>query len=465
MKKLFLIATFAFLTLSTYAQGIVDAAFQWEGSTICFIKGNNVVLYDLSSRKVVKQETLQQAFPGLQLKRVNAALAFNSTYVCLFDGKNFANFDKQNRVADGGSNFITNNSWKGLSFGQYTTAVSFPSKYYFFDNQRYIRYDKINKSADQNYPKAVNGQTWPGLPKYDVQAAFSIGDIAYFFSNTGYVKFDIPSDRSLFTTEHSLNDFPGLKNALNGNVSTSTAPPSNVSTGISFFHGTWDQALAESKKTGKPIFLDAYASWCGPCKYMAKTAFKDGDVGKVYNKKFINVKMDMEKGIGPELARKYGLTAYPTLYFLNGSGDVLKKVVGGQSASNLITLANGINNNGTAAASNGIEFFHGSWDEALAESRKTGKPIFLDAYATWCGPCKYMAKTAFKDPSVGALYNQKFINVKMDMEKGRGPELARKYGLTAYPTLYFINGSGNVISKKVGGQSANGLVSWGKTIN
>ncbi len=44
-----------------------------------------------------------------------------------------------------------------------------------------------------------------------------------------------------------------------------------------------------------------------------------------------------------------------------------------------------------------IEFFHGTWQEGLQEAKKTGKPIFVDAYAKWCGPCKRMAKTTFMD--------------------------------------------------------------------
>ena len=47
--------------------------------------------------------------------------------------------------------------------------------------------------------------------------------------------------------------------------------------------------------------------------------------------------------------------------------------------------------------------------------------IFLDAYASWCGPCKMLQKNVFTKKAVGDFYNSKFINVKMDMEKGEGP--------------------------------------------
>ena len=63
--------------------------------------------------------------------------------------------------------------------------------------------------------------------------------------------------------------------------------------GIEFFHGTWKEALDESSKQGKAIFVDAYAKWCGPCKRMAATTFKDNEVGEYFNKNFINVKMNL----------------------------------------------------------------------------------------------------------------------------------------------------------------------------
>jgi thiol-disulfide isomerase/thioredoxin len=110
----------------------------------------------------------------------------------------------------------------------------------------------------------------------------------------------------------------------------------------------------------------------------------------------------------------------------------------------------------------GIEFFHGSFKEALDESKKTGKPIFMDAYAKWCGPCKRMAATTFKDESVGEYFNQNFINLKIDWEESEGVSLRSKYAVSAFPTLFFIGSDGEVIQKVVGGQDVNGLLRQGE---
>ncbi len=116
------------------------------------------------------------------------------------------------------------------------------------------------------------------------------------------------------------------------------APMFLFSQGIAFFEGDWAEIKAESKKTGKPIFMDAYATWCGPCKMMSSRVFPDDAVGKYYNTNFINVKIDMEKGEGIELAKAYSVKAYPTLLFLDAEGEILHTAVGYKDAQALIDL-------------------------------------------------------------------------------------------------------------------------------
>lgn len=110
--------------------------------------------------------------------------------------------------------------------------------------------------------------------------------------------------------------------------------------GIKFEQITYKEALAKAKKENKFIFIDCYTSWCGPCKRMAATSFKDAKVGEVYNSQFINLKMEMEKDAeGPELARLYKVKAYPTLLIVNGDGKVVKEVLGMQTVDGLLSFA------------------------------------------------------------------------------------------------------------------------------
>jgi len=117
----------------------------------------------------------------------------------------------------------------------------------------------------------------------------------------------------------------------------------------------------------------------------------------------------------------------------------------------------------TISHATGIDFLPGkTWKEILAQAKKENKLVFLDAYASWCGPCKYMQSDVFTNEAVGNYFNTNFINVKMDMEKGEGVQLSEQFGLTSYPTLYFIDGDGKVLHKKIGSMEASELLELGE---
>lgn len=97
-----------------------------------------------------------------------------------------------------------------------------------------------------------------------------------------------------------------------------------------------------------------------------------------------------------------------------------------------------------------IIFKDADWKTQLEMAKKENKLIFLDAYTSWCGPCKMMAKDVFTRDSVADFFNATFYSVKYDMEKGEGPGLREKYNVDAFPTYLFIDGNGEVVHKIVG---------------
>ena len=98
----------------------------------------------------------------------------------------------------------------------------------------------------------------------------------------------------------------------------------------------------------------------------------------------------------------------------------------------------------------GIEFNTEDWKSILAQAEKEDKLVFVDAYTVWCGPCKKMARDVFPQKEVGEFYNEKFINVQMDMEKGAGLSFAEKYNVKVYPTLLFVAGDGSLVHRSAG---------------
>ena len=109
-----------------------------------------------------------------------------------------------------------------------------------------------------------------------------------------------------------------------------------------------------------------------------------------------------------------------------------------------------------AAQSEGIRFVEGkTFAEALQLAKENGKMLFLDCYTSWCGPCKMMARDVFTQKAVGDYFNEEFVSIKIDMEKGEGPELRARFGVRAYPTFLFFDGDGKELNRIVGGGKAD----------
>lgn len=112
----------------------------------------------------------------------------------------------------------------------------------------------------------------------------------------------------------------------------------------------------------------------------------------------------------------------------------------------------------------GIKFEHLSLDEALDKAEKEGKLVFIDAYTTWCGPCKRMEKKTFQNAKVAEFYNENFVNIKIDMEKGEGPKLEKKYKIYNYPTLLYLEPNGDQRNKTIGYHEPGEFVRLGKKV-
>ncbi len=108
--------------------------------------------------------------------------------------------------------------------------------------------------------------------------------------------------------------------------------------------------------------------------------------------------------------------------------------------------------------SKGIKFETGTFSDILAKAKAEDKLIFMDVYATWCGPCKQMSKNVFPLEKVGTYFNKGFVNAKFDAEKGEGITLAKRYKVTAYPTFLLINGDGELVGRLVGGASPDSFI-------
>ncbi len=114
------------------------------------------------------------------------------------------------------------------------------------------------------------------------------------------------------------------------------------------------------------------------------------------------------------------------------------------------------------AAEGGINFQPLKWEEAFQKAKSENKFLYIDAYASWCGPCKQMAATTFMDADVAAYMNERYVAIKVDMESVDGKSFGAKYEVQYLPTSFFFDPAGEEKVKEVGFKDATSFLMFAK---
>ena len=101
-----------------------------------------------------------------------------------------------------------------------------------------------------------------------------------------------------------------------------------------FTTANWDQEVVQSDK---PVLVDFWAPWCGPCRALAPTIDK---LAEQYAGKVKVGKLNTDEN--PELAVKYGITGIPQVLIFKGGDQPKDRLVGLQSEAALVKLVNGV---------------------------------------------------------------------------------------------------------------------------
>jgi thioredoxin len=83
-------------------------------------------------------------------------------------------------------------------------------------------------------------------------------------------------------------------------------------------------------------------------------------------------------------------------------------------------------------------------DSAIARAARQGRPAFLDFYADWCVPCRWMDRAVYSDPLLGEVA-EGVAMVRIDIDRPEGRALAQRYGVHQYPTLIYLAPQGREV--------------------
>lgn len=212
-----------------------------------------------------------------------------------------------------------------------------------------------------------------------------------------------------------------------------------IAQGIKFEENlSWTQIQAKAKTENKYIFVDTYATWCGPCKVMSADVFPKKEVGDFINDRFISVKVQMDQTINDNelvnkwytdakfIGERYKINAYPTILFFSPDGHVAGRSTGYKDTNQLITEArNAIANS---------EEFTALYDQYKSGMRDSAFVKKLALMGRKVGETEIVEKVS--QQYIGSLDSQelfkkdnlRFVYQFTTSSKDKGFSLFKKYG-------------------------------------
>jgi len=123
---------------------------------------------------------------------------------------------------------------------------------------------------------------------------------------------------------------------------------SGINSSVDFYTGNIEQAKKKASDEGKLFFVDFYANWCAPCKWMDETTFANNDVADMLNENFVSLKVDIDKFDGFELKQQYKVKYLPTILIFSADGELIDRLEETMSPRKLMTVLENHHSNNDA---------------------------------------------------------------------------------------------------------------------
>lgn len=318
----------------------IDAAVQWDRDHSVFFKNDQYIRFDYQSLRAEQgyPKNINMAnWPGIGFGSIDAAFNDEQGNAYIFSDDHYIMYDtKENKALQQTPVKIGQGVLKDFPFDRLDSACYYrTNEVLLFNNDEYARYDIDQFKLLPGYPQKISESPLAdsGFMRFD-SALRAANGIIYLFNGDEYTRFDIGSNRiadgypkPITRWRNVVFDAQAIRDAA------------DTDTEIAFYSGNFESLLEYASDVKKPVMVDVFASWCGPCKWLENNVFNDADVASYINSNFVSWRVDVEKGEGVSLSSDWGVHAYPTILFLTPDGSIFYRYEGAANPSSFTQKA------------------------------------------------------------------------------------------------------------------------------